>query len=212
MTHERDQAALETHERDRAPFEPARADAVARSDTTPENAAPQTDAPKLDGPEKHESVPDLPEAALPDQEIYRLLKAFRRIAQALDIQSRRIQRAVGLTLPQLVVLTCVRDLGEVTSRAISREADLTPATVVGILDKLETKGLIERYRSTRDRRIVHTRLTEAGARALTRAPSPLGQDFEAGFLALDAQTRRQILDAFAQTAALSAPPDDPAAI
>jgi Transcriptional regulators len=135
-----------------------------------------------------------------NDETRRLLKAFRRIAHALDIQSRLISRTVGLTLPQLVVLGCVRDLGEVTSRAISREADLTPATVVGILDKLEAKGLIERYRSVKDRRIVHTRLTQSGAAALQAAPSPLGERLEAAFRSLEDQRRQQILDAFHQTA------------
>ena len=146
------------------------------------------------------------------EELRQLLKAIRRITHALDVQSRRISRSVGLTLPQLVVLGCVRDLGEVTSRAISREADLTPATVVGILDKLEAKGLIERYRSTKDRRIVHTRLTESGAAALAQAPSPLGGEFEAAFFALDDLQRRQILSAFgaaAHFALASAEPVEP---
>ena len=149
-------------------------------------------------------------------ELQRLLKALRRISQALDIQSRRIHRAVGLTLPQLIVLRCVRDLGEVTSRAISREADLTPATVVGVLDKLEAKGLIERYRSTRDRRVVHTRLTMSGESALASAASPLGDAFETEFASLAAEDRRAILEAFARTAELlategrPAPASDPA--
>src|SRR5690554_4985244 len=91
-----------------------------------------------------------------------LFRSIRRIARAIEIQSRLIDREVGLTLPQLVVLLCVHRLGEVTSRAISREAELSPATVVGILDNLELKGLITRYRSGIDRRIVHTRLTEKG--------------------------------------------------
>lgn len=139
------------------------------------------------------------------QEMRLLLKSFRRISHALDVQSRQINRAVGLTLPQLVVLGCVRDLGEVTSRAISREADLTPATVVGILDKLEAKGLIERYRSTRDRRIVHTRLTEAGLQALDAAPPPLGYAFEAAFQGLSTAEQRRMVDAFLQAASLAEP-------
>lgn len=130
----------------------------------------------------------------------RLLKASRRIARALDIQSRRVSRSVGLTLPQLVVLGAIRDLGDGASRAISREADLSPATVVGILDKLEAKGLIERARSTKDRRIVHTRLTPAGAVALAAAPSPLGAEFEAAFFALDPEARSDILAAFDRAA------------
>ncbi len=123
-----------------------------------------------------------------------LLKAIRRLTRSLDVQSRRIDRACGLTLPQLVVLGCVRDLGEVTSRTISAAADLSPATVVGILDKLEAKALIERYRSTQDRRVVHARLTDQGCRLLGDAPSPLGDAFSARFAALPPHLRTQIIE------------------
>jgi DNA-binding MarR family transcriptional regulator len=137
------------------------------------------------------------------EELRRLLKSFRRIAHTLDVQSRRINASAGLTLPQLVVLSCVRDLGEVTSREISEEADISPATVVGILDNLAAKGLIERYRSTRDRRVVHTRLTEAGVRALRQTPSPLGDTFEAAYFGLEKRRRDAIIDAFEQILSLA---------
>lgn len=132
-----------------------------------------------------------------------LLKAIRKISRAVDLQSRRIDRVVGLTLPQLVVLGCVRDLGEVTSRAISEEADLSPPTVVGILDKLEAKGLVERYRSRIDRRIVHTRLTDKGVATLAAAPSPLGHAFEQAFLKLPDDTRENTLGALRRVGALA---------
>lgn len=141
----------------------------------------------------------------PNAELRALFKSMRRIARAIDLHSRRIDRDLGLTLPQHVVLTCVRDLGEVTSRAISEEADVSPATVVGILDKLESKELIERYRSTRDRRIVHTRITGKGLETLRRAPAPPGADFERRFLALDARMRRHILDSFEHVADMTGP-------
>lgn len=137
-------------------------------------------------------------------ELTTMLKSIRRIARAVDLSSRQIDRDFGLTLPQLIVLTCIRDLGEVTGRAISEAADLSPPTVVGILDKLEAKQLIERYRSTRDRRIVHTRLTEAGARLLRKAPPPLGADFEDAFRNLEDRDRRNALAAFALVADLVA--------
>lgn len=133
-------------------------------------------------------------------ELRALFKSMRQIARAIDVQSRRIDRELGLTLPQLVVLGSVERLGEVTSRAISDEADLSPATVVGILDKLAAKGLIERYRSEVDRRIVHTRLTEDGRAALMRIPSPLGRDFETAFLALPPAERAATVSAFQRIA------------
>lgn len=132
-----------------------------------------------------------------------LLRGMRRIARAVDLHSRRIDREMGLTLPQLVVLSAVQELGEVTGRAIAEAAGLSPATVVGILDKLETKGLIERYRSRIDRRIVHTRLTSEGQRMLEAAPPPLGREFERTFLGLPARERtaaRSTLDRLASLA------------
>ncbi len=50
-----------------------------------------------------------------DPDLNTLLVAIRHIARAVDIQSRKLDRDFGLTLPQLIVLGRVRDLGEVTS-------------------------------------------------------------------------------------------------
>jgi DNA-binding MarR family transcriptional regulator len=141
----------------------------------------------------------------PNVELRALFKSMRRIARAIEIHSRRLDRELDLTLPQHVVLASVRHLGEVTGRAISQEADVSPATVVGILDKLEAKGLIERYRSTKDRRIVHTRITQKGQEMLARAPAPLGARFEGEFLALDPETRAHVLASFQRIADLAAP-------
>lgn len=140
----------------------------------------------------------------PNAELRALFKSMRRIARAVEIHSRRLDRELDLTLPQHVVLSCVRGLGEVTSRAVSEEADVSPATVVGILDKLEAKGLIERYRSTRDRRIVHTRITPKGQETLGRAPAPLGRHFESEFLQLDPDVRAQTIAAFERVAQIAA--------
>lgn len=135
-----------------------------------------------------------------------LFKSMRRIARAIDVQSRRIDREYGLTLPQLVVLDCVHRLGEVTSRAISSEADLSPATVVGILDNLELKGLIVRYRSGVDRRIVHTCLTGKGKALAEAAPFPLGAPFEEAFNRLEPQAQSSAAAAFHTIADLVDPP------
>lgn len=143
----------------------------------------------------------------PNAELRALFKSIRRIARAIELHSRRLDRDLDLTLPQHVVLACVRDLGEVTSRALSEEAEVSPATVVGLLDKLEGKGLIERYRSTRDRRIVHTRITQKGLETLDRAPAPLGTRFESEFLGMDAGTRAETIAAFERVAVLADPPD-----
>jgi DNA-binding MarR family transcriptional regulator len=50
---------------------------------------------------------------------------------------------------------------------------VTPSTVVGILDRLEDKGLIRRERGKQDRRIVFVTATEQGVALAEQAPSPL---------------------------------------
>ena len=47
---------------------------------------------------------------------------------------------------------------------------LRPATVVGILDRLEMKGLVSRTRSTEDRRAVDLNLTEVGKWLAAKSP------------------------------------------
>ena len=63
--------------------------------------------------------------------------------------------------------------GPLTATAISREIHVSPSTIVGILDRLEDKGLLRRERSREDRRIVFVAATEAGIALAKETPSPL---------------------------------------
>ena len=65
--------------------------------------------------------------------------------------------------------------GGVTAGQLARMAELTPASVTAMLDQAEREGMVERVRSSEDRRVVLVQLTEAGEaylaerRALWRA-------------------------------------------
>ncbi|MDN2565868.1 MarR family transcriptional regulator [Aquibium sp. A9E412] len=159
----------------------------------------------------------------PQDELRAVEKAIRRIVRASDLQSRTLVKTVGLTAPQLFILRAIAALGEVTTTALSAHADLSPATVVTVLDNLEERGLIDRYRSLSDRRVVHTRLTARGRAVVARAPEALGDPFAGRFFLLPAARRRQIVEAArqladmmareapaAETAALPARPDEAA--
>lgn len=133
------------------------------------------------------------------------MKSIRRIVRAIDMRSKKIARETGLTIPQIVILDAVRELGEVTTGALSRHADLSAATTVTILDKLEGRGLVTRRRSETDRRIVHTALTDEGAAILANAPSLFDQDFGARFAAMPDGDQRNVLAAFRTVADLLDP-------
>jgi DNA-binding MarR family transcriptional regulator len=145
------------------------------------------------------NVPSAPETT---DELRTLEKAIRRIVRAHDLQSRALVKASGLTAAQLIIMKAVAELGEVTSTALSEYADISAATVVTVLDNLEAGGLVARYRSGRDRRVVHARLTERGIASLTNAPTALGGDFIERFSRLTAEERRLALEAASQLADL----------
>lgn len=133
-----------------------------------------------------------------------LVQSVRRIAQAIDVRSREIARLTGLTLPQLLVLQSIRALGEVSTSAISRDVSMSSPTVVAVLDRLEARALISRYRSTADRRIVHARLTDQGRRALETAPNLLREDALARWLLLPVEQRQVLANALSVLSELMA--------
>lgn len=103
----------------------------------------------------------------------RILRALRRITRAIALHSKQLAACNHITAPQLVCLHTVIANGPLTATAISREIHVSPSTVVGILDRLEEKGLIRRERGREDRRIVFISATEAGLELAEQAPSPL---------------------------------------
>jgi DNA-binding MarR family transcriptional regulator len=103
----------------------------------------------------------------------RILRALRRITRSIALHSRQLAAVSHITAPQLMCLRTVIALGPLTSTAIAREIHVSPSTVVGILDRLEDKGLVRRERGREDRRTVFVTHTPAGAALALEAPSPL---------------------------------------
>jgi len=63
--------------------------------------------------------------------------------------------------------------GPLNSSAISKSIFLSPSTIVGILDRLESRGLVSRERDSNDRRIVKVTASDEGMKLAEAAPSPL---------------------------------------
>lgn len=78
-----------------------------------------------------------------------------------------------ITGPQLITLLTIEKEAPVTASAIASHILLSPSTVIGILDRLESKGLIQRDRDLKDRRMIWISLTEEGKIVASNAPSPL---------------------------------------
>ena len=75
---------------------------------------------------------------------------------------RSLFQAYDLTNQQWRVLRALWEQKHLTSTEISQITILPTPSLVGILDRLEKKGLIGRLRSVEDRRHVHITPTQAG--------------------------------------------------
>lgn len=103
----------------------------------------------------------------------RILTAIRRIIRSVDIYSHKLGLSSGVTVPQLSCLLRIVEGAPLTLKDLAVAVDLSPSTLVGIVDRLEQKGLVRRARSTEDRRQVLISATEEGLILANESPSPL---------------------------------------
>lgn len=99
-----------------------------------------------------------------------IIDDIRRLFQVLAEQSRSVEHETGLTGSQLWVLKMLEETSTMKVSDLAHRMYLHPATMVGLLDRLEAKNLIKRTRSEKDRRVVHISLTEQGGELVKNSP------------------------------------------
>ncbi|RII29177.1 MAG: MarR family transcriptional regulator [Geobacter sp.] len=104
------------------------------------------------------------------EDISEVIDNLRRVFQAINEHSKTAEQATGLTGPQLWALKMLANDAPLRISDLARQMYLRPATVVGIVDRLEGKGLVTRTRSREDRRAVDLKLTEMGVAVVAKAP------------------------------------------
>ena len=102
--------------------------------------------------------------------ISEIMDNIRRVFQVVNDNSKKAERETGITGPQLWAIKLIGDLSPVRVSDLPARMYLNPFTVVGILDRLESRGLVQRNRSDDDRRVVKVQLTSVGKELLVRAP------------------------------------------
>ena len=94
--------------------------------------------------------------------------AFRRVFRGFSRLRGRDTHlgASELSHAQFELLSELHERGELAAGELATAARLTPATVTQMLDHLAEQGHVERVRSQADRRVVVSRLTRQGRRAI----------------------------------------------
>jgi DNA-binding MarR family transcriptional regulator len=95
---------------------------------------------------------------------------LRRVYQVINEQSKKAKKQTGITGPQLWAIKMIAQSSPVQVSELAHKMYLHPATVVGILNRLEDQGLVLRMRTREDRRVVDVDLTPKGKTLVTRAP------------------------------------------
>ena len=96
--------------------------------------------------------------------------------EVFAIFHRRVAKRVGLTPESWAVLEHFRLAGPLTVTEASRHMDRAQSVMSEIVDRLESKGLLQRLRDERDRRRVLVWLTPAGQDRLTQDAQILDED------------------------------------
>jgi DNA-binding MarR family transcriptional regulator len=121
-----------------------------------------------------------------------VLRSLRRIIRAVDLYNSKLRARYDLTAPQLVCLLNIVEAGSTHPAAIARSVFVSPSTTVGILDRLEARGLVVRERDRNDRRVVNVTGTTRGRKVAREAPSPLQDSLAHGLTRLPSRAQATI--------------------
>jgi DNA-binding MarR family transcriptional regulator len=91
---------------------------------------------------------------------------LRPVLLRLARELRKETEQLGVTARQATLLWLVKRSPGLSLAELAAEEGISPPALSGHVDRLERAGLIERVRSSEDRRRVGLRLTEDGARLL----------------------------------------------
>nr|WP_319400335.1 MarR family transcriptional regulator [uncultured Carboxylicivirga sp.] len=116
-----------------------------------------------------------------------ILIKIRKIVRSVDIESKKIQKEYGVSIPQVLCLNFLHDSPsyQATQGEIRKFLNLNSSTVSGIINRLEKKGYLARLPKSGDKRVVNIALTSAGDSLLDRIPALLHEQLSEKLQKLD---------------------------
>jgi MarR family 2-MHQ and catechol resistance regulon transcriptional repressor len=96
----------------------------------------------------------------------RTLDTFIKLTRCTNSLLNRIAECNtidDLTPSQFAVLEALYHLGSMTQGEVSQKVLKSGSNMTTVIDNLERDGLVRRERDTKDRRVIHIHLTEAGS-------------------------------------------------
>jgi DNA-binding MarR family transcriptional regulator len=95
--------------------------------------------------------------------IKNIVWALRKIVSLIYHDSKKMVKVYGVTGPQTLVLKYVSSVEiPMSASKISKQINVTPANLTGIIDRLEEKGFVKRVKKEGDRRTQLIVITDSG--------------------------------------------------
>ena len=122
------------------------------------------------------------------------------LARRMRLRAEAVLAPMGLRSRHLVALTVLREHGGSSQQALAATLEIDGTNIVGLLNELEAKQLIERRRSPEDRRRHLVEVTDAGAEQLAKAEFALSAVEDEVLGALDDSQREVLYNLLLQAA------------
>jgi DNA-binding MarR family transcriptional regulator len=126
----------------------------------------------------------------------RIIIKIRRIVRSINIESKKIQRSYGVSVPQVLCLNFIKDQPNFQSnqKEIKNYLNLNASTVTGIVNRLERNGYVARLPKSGDKRVSNITLTVEGQKLLNNLPPLLQEELLSKLMNLPASEVMQIED------------------
>lgn len=106
-----------------------------------------------------------------------ILINLRKIVRSVNLESKRIQKEFGVSIPQLLCLhyLATKPNYQSTMTGIAGYLNLNLSTVTGIVSRLEKKHLLAKLPKSGDKRITIVSLTASGMKLIDQSPELMHQ-------------------------------------
>ncbi len=125
-----------------------------------------------------------------------ILIKIRKIVRSINLESKKIEKEYGVSIPQVLCLQFLRDSKnyQAGQGEIRKFLNLNSSTISGIINRLESKGLIARLPKSGDKRTVTIALTSKGDNLMQKIPSLLHEQLSEKLEKLDNNTLQHLQD------------------
>jgi DNA-binding MarR family transcriptional regulator len=127
-----------------------------------------------------------------------ILIKIRRIVRAVNLESKRIEKEHGISIPQFLCLKFLYEQNDYAAihNQIKDYLQLNASTVTGIVSRLEKKKFVAKLPSATDKRQTIIAITTQGVDLLKKAPDPLHEQLKIKLKDLSGEELEALSNAF----------------